>query len=246
MVDFIEDNLKKQQATGLLSPTGVRLQGPSLPPGYTAQPASVNNLSISQPGWEKAKNVPPQEQFIRTALNLAPGKAGTVAAMKKLTQDVKGFGEQAQKLGLKGDEYAGFIYDKLKDNPLAHLGSLGGPSMKIYYPVAAPFYRGMAGIMSAPGRAARWADKLSLPTKLVGGGLAAAGGAYGLYKLINYFKDKKKFSEQEEQDVALRIAARKRRKKKKERDRKKVIPYRKAANATLIAPNDEWRFAFKA
>jgi len=61
--------------------------------------------------------------------------------------------------------------------------------------------------------------------KLVGGGLAAAGGAYGVYKLISALRN---------------------RKKKKDRDRENAIPRRKVASATLIAPKDEWRFAFKS
>jgi hypothetical protein len=90
------------------------------------------------------------------------------------------------------------LQEKLKDDPVANLAAAAGYH-HINYPSGLTFYRSLAEGLSAPGKAFQAAHKAAPWMTYGGGALAAAGGAYGLYRMMKWWKNKKK--ERRRQDV---------------------------------------------
>lgn len=83
------------------------------------------------------------------------------------------------------------LRETFKDDPTANLAAAAGYH-HINYPAGLTFYRGLAEGLSAPGRAFQAAHKAAPYLTYGGGALAAAGGAYGLYRLLNWYKARQK------------------------------------------------------
>jgi hypothetical protein len=124
---------------------------------------------------------------IRKAFNLPDAKA-TTAALKDLSARQEKILADAQHLQLSPEQQSKLLYEKLKDDPVAHIASAVSPAGHIYYPTAAKHYKVLAQALSVPGRLAQAADAVS-PYLRIGGGLAAGVGAgLGGYMLLNYLR----------------------------------------------------------
>jgi hypothetical protein len=143
-----------------------------------------------------------QTPAIRHVLGLKDHKA-TAEAMHDVQRHAMKIQEELAEQGLNPLEVTKKIYESLQDPQNEQLGTIaqlastgGGP---LVFPLSAVAYRAIGEAMAVPGHVARGAKALSPYFKYIGAGMLGLGSIYGIHAIHKYFKEKRRFEEQEEE-----------------------------------------------